>query len=168
MIDVEQKRRRQRNLWPLILTTFAIAYVFSMIPFPPWARHYRPDLISVALVFWCVYQPARVGVVTGWLLGLFLDVMHGNILGQNALAKTVIAYLASRFSLRIQMFPVLQQTIVVGVLLALDQFIIASIRGVMGGFPMDWRYYMASVTGLLFWPWLYLMLGAVRRNIQLR
>ncbi|RTZ58303.1 MAG: rod shape-determining protein MreD [Gammaproteobacteria bacterium] len=147
-----------------ILVSFFLAFSVAMIPFPPWAEVYRPDLVSVVLIFWCVYQPARVGVVSGFASGLILDVMLGSPMGQHALAKSTIAYLASRFHKRISMFPLIQQMIVVGVLVFLDQLISSVIRGMLDNYAINWKYFLGVFVAMLFWPWLFYLFAHLRRR----
>jgi rod shape-determining protein MreD len=53
-----------------------------------------PDLLAVAVVFWNVHQPRRVGVGLAFLLGLLMDVHQGALLGQHALAYTMLSFVA--------------------------------------------------------------------------
>ncbi len=162
MIDARTRHKKRPLL--NILASFFLAFSVAMIPFPSWAETYRPDLVSVVLIFWCVYQPARVGVVSGFASGLVMDVMLGSPMGQHALAKTVIAYLASRFHKRISMFPLIQQTVVAGVLVFLDQLISSLIRGMLDNYAVNWKYFLGVLVAMLFWPWLYYLFAHLRRR----
>ena len=53
-----------------------------------------PDFVALVLVFWCVHQPRLVGLGAAWLLGLLMDVGNGVLLGQHALAYSVLAFAA--------------------------------------------------------------------------
>ena len=53
-----------------------------------------PDLLAVALVFWSVHQPLRIGVGVAFAFGLLIDVQQGALLGQHALAYTVLGYVS--------------------------------------------------------------------------
>ena len=69
--------------------TLLAALVLEMVPL---GRHpAAPDLLAVVLVFWVVYQPRRVGVGLGFVFGLLVDVHSGAVLGQHALAYTVLS-----------------------------------------------------------------------------
>ena len=50
-----------------------------------------PDLLALVLVFWNVHQPRRVGVGLAFMFGLLMDVHQGALLGQHALAYTLLA-----------------------------------------------------------------------------
>ena len=63
-----------------------------------------PDLLAVALVFWNVHQPRRVGVGFAFAFGLVMDVHQGAVLGQHALAYTLLSYLAITVHRRVLWF----------------------------------------------------------------
>jgi rod shape-determining protein MreD len=58
----------------------------------------QPDLLIVPLFFLCVRIGGVPAVFTGFLLGLTQDFYSPQILGQNALAKSIIAYFAGLFN----------------------------------------------------------------------
>jgi rod shape-determining protein MreD len=56
-----------------------------------------PDLFII-LVVWITLKEGRfTGLLTGFAVGLFLDVISADIIGTNALAKTIAAFIASFF-----------------------------------------------------------------------
>ena len=57
----------------VILLTFIAALLLTVIPLPDWARYLRPDWVGLVLIYWCMALPDRVGVTTGWLMGLMVD-----------------------------------------------------------------------------------------------
>ncbi len=58
----------------------------------------QPDLIVVALFFLCLKYGVLPGVYTGFFLGLSLDLYSPLLLGQHALAKTVIGFFMGLFN----------------------------------------------------------------------
>ena len=96
-----------------ILVSFLVAMILTSLPLPEGAIIYRPDWMALALIYWCMALPERIGIFTGWLLGLVLDVMYGSLLGQNAMALSIIAYLVNILHLRVRMFPLWQQSVMV-------------------------------------------------------
>ena len=67
-----------------------------------------PDFVALVLAFWCVRQPRLVGIGIAWLLGLLIDVGNGVLLGQHALAYSVLAFGAIALSRRILWFPLVE------------------------------------------------------------
>ena len=83
-------------IWFSLLVAFAL----NLVPLGRIVG--MPDFLAVALVFWNVHQPRRVGVGTAFVFGLFMDVHHGALLGQHALVYTVLGYLAVMIHRRLQ------------------------------------------------------------------
>ncbi|GMR03644.1 MAG: rod shape-determining protein MreD [Gammaproteobacteria bacterium] len=149
-----------------IAVTFIVALILNVIPVPVWAEQFRPDWAALILIYWCLATPTRVGVGSGWMVGLALDVLYGSLLGQNALAKALVAYLAVKFHLQLRMFPRWQQAVSVLILLAINQLVVVWIRGVIGQAPDSFSYWLSSIIGMLIWPWLFVILRDVRRRVH--
>jgi len=150
----------------IIYSTFIVAMIFAVMPMPEWAGGFRPDWLALTLIYWCMAAPHRVGVGTGWVAGLLLDVLYGSMLGQHALAKAVIAYLTVRLHLQLRMFPMVQQALSVFALLALNQFIVIWMQSLAGQKPETLAYVTPLVVGAVIWPWLFVILRDVRRRLR--
>lgn len=144
--------------------TFAAALILASMPFPTWAEPFRPDWVGMVLIYWCLAVPERISVGTGWLLGFLQDVLYGSLLGSNALAKSLVAYISVRMHLQIRMFPRWQQAVSVFGLLAANQLLVLWIRGAIGQAPETFSYWTPSVVGGLLWPWLFVILRDARRR----
>jgi len=151
-----------------ILVSFLVAMILTSLPLPEGAIIYRPDWMALALIYWCMALPERIGIFTGWLLGLVLDVMYGSLLGQNAMALSIIAYLVYILHLRVRMFPLWQQSVMVFLLVILHLAISAWIRGIAGQFFVTWTYWMPALTSALVWPFIFIVLRDLRRQISSR
>ena len=110
----------------------------------------------------------RFGVVLGWLVGLFLDVTQGSLLGQNAIALAFVAYLAIKLHLRIRVFPLWQQAMSIFLLIAFYQMLTLWVKGIAGAATHGWSYWLHSLFSMLFWPLVYNALRAVRRRYKVR
>jgi len=98
------------STFPLFITML-IALFLTGVSLPDALLPYWPDWVVLVLIYWGMARPGRVSVMFGWMLGLLVDVMHGSLLGQNALALTMISYIVNIFHLRMRMFPLPQQSI---------------------------------------------------------
>ncbi len=65
-----------------------------------------PDFLAVALVFWNVHQPRRISIGWAFFFGLLMDVHASALLGQHALAYSVLSYFAISMHRRLRWFPV--------------------------------------------------------------
>ena len=102
-----------------------------------WGRAiWTPDLLAIVLVFWTVHQPLRVSIVVAFVFGLLMDVHQGSLLGQHALAYTVLSYLAIAIHRRLLWFTVPSQAAQVLPLFAVAHAVELCTRILSGGnFP---------------------------------
>lgn len=128
---------------------------------------WRPDWLALTLIYWCMATPQRVGVGAGWFSGLLLDAIQFDLLGKNALAMAVVAYLVSQFHLRVRMFPVLQQSLVVLVVICIDIVLVAWIHSIVYQVSIEFGYWKQALMSMLCWPFVYLVLRYLRRRSRI-
>lgn len=110
-----------------------------------------PDWVAVVLAFWCIREPARVGMGAAFVLGILVDVGHGAAMGQHALAYVCLAYLASAFSRRVLWFSTMEQALHVLPMLLLSQLVMLGVRLLAGGEFPGWWWLLSAFTGTLAW-----------------
>jgi rod shape-determining protein MreD len=132
--------------------TVATGLVLAIVPLPDWLDPVRPDLALLAVIYWILTSPRIAGLGYAWLAGLFLDVLHGMVLGQHALGFLVVAFLTHRLQLRMRMFPIPHQAGAVLLLLALYHFIIFWTDGLTGHGYTGWNRWLPVMSGALLWP----------------
>ncbi len=157
---------RRNRTWVIVLS-FLVAFMLTAVPLPDWALSWRPAWIAVVLMYWCIALPQRIGVISGWLLGLILDVMHGSILGQHAFGLAFVAYVGLQYHQRIRVFPLAQQSLFVGMVVFVYLLVMWQIYNVLGSVKYSSTYLLGAVTTTLIWPWAYVILRDVRRRARL-
>lgn len=150
----------------VITITFMVALALTALPLPELARPFRPEWTTLVLVYWCLALPSRVNVGVGWLVGLFVDVISGNLLGQHALALAVVAFVTVKVHKQVRVYPLWQQALSVFVMVALSQLLAVWVKGIIGEAPDSWLYWAPSVTSALLWPWMFIILRDVRRKFR--
>jgi rod shape-determining protein MreD len=146
---------RVKGFW-LVILTFVIALVLSIITLPQWGALFRPAWVPVLLLFWILAFPHRIGLGIAWVLGIMLDVLNGTLIGEHALALVVITWLYLRFYRQIRMFPMMQQAVVVTILIAIYQVLLFWIQSLTGQ-EIESRFFWFPIgTTLLLWPLLCL------------
>jgi len=146
---------------PVIISVI-LALMLAIAPMPDWAQPFRPDWVVITLIYWSTNLPRTYSVGWAWIIGIVLDVAQGTLLGQNALALSLVIYITVKFHLQMRQFPTLQLSATVFALLALYQFILFWINGVAGINAPTVSYWGPVLTGSLLWPLLTLMFGGVR------
>lgn len=147
-----------QNSFFLILTTLIVAFLLTLLPMPGWAVWLRPAWVLMILIYWAMMDPERINVGIAWIVGIFLDVLEGTLLGEHALALTLVVYIVVRMYSRLRMFPLIQQGMSIFLLVLLYQFILFCIQGFLGALPSSWLYWSSSLTSMLLWPWVYSIL----------
>lgn len=147
---------RPARVWYVWLT-FLLAIVLNFMPTAQYVG--VPDWVALALAFWSVREPRKVGMFTGFILGLMMDVADGSLLGQHPLAYTLLAFLAAGLSRRILWFSMPKQAMQVLPLLLVSQVVVIIVRLIGGAEFPGWPMFLSSVTAALLWtPLTYILL----------
>ena len=133
-----------------ILASLAAALLLNFLPWDNIAL--VPDFVALVLAFWCVRQPRLVGLGAAWLLGLLTDVGNGVLLGQHALAYSLLAFAAITLSRRILWFPLWSQALHVAALLLFAQGVSALVRLAAGADFPGWSIATGPLIGAVLWP----------------
>ncbi len=145
-----------------IAFSLLVAMGLEMLPVGRYAA--SPDLLALVLVFWNVHQPRRVSVGVGFVLGLVMDVHEGAVLGQHALAYTLLSFLAVTIHRRVLWFSVPEQALQVLPLFALAHLVAMAARMLVGGMFPGWLVMLAPLAEALLWPLaVWLLLAPQRR-----
>jgi len=96
--------------------------------------------------------------------GLALDVMQFTLLGQQALSKCIIAFIASRFASDIRTMAIPHQLVFVLILLVFDVVIVSIVQAIFLQSVVDWRAGASALTSLLLWPLITRAFGVVGRR----
>jgi rod shape-determining protein MreD len=142
--------------------TLLFALAFNLLPFG--REPAMPDLLALVLVFWNVHQPRRVGVGMAFFFGLLMDVHEGALLGQHALAYTLLAFFAITMHRRLRWFSLLAQAVQVLPLLAGAHLVSLVLRLIAGGMLPGWELLLSPLFEALLWlPATWLLLAPQRR-----
>ncbi|GGY80285.1 rod shape-determining protein MreD [Pseudoduganella plicata] len=145
-----------------IAFSLLIAFLLNLLP---WGRFIgAPDFVALALVFWGIHQPRKVGIGTAFCLGLLMDVHDATLLGENALAYTLLSYFAIMMHRRVLWFPLTTQAVHVLPLLLLAQAVQLLVRFVVTGKFPGWFYFLESVVSAILWPFVTMLLLAPQRR----
>jgi rod shape-determining protein MreD len=119
-----------------------------------------PDFVALVLAFWCVRQPRLVGIGIGWSVGLISDAGNGVLLGQHALAYSLLAFLSVWLSRRILWFGPGLQALHVAIMLLVAEGATVVVRLAAGDQFPGWAVAVGPLVGAALWPvvsWLLLL-----------
>ena len=137
--------------------TLLIALAINFVPLG--RAPLMPDMVALVLVFWNVHQSRRVGVGLAFLFGLVMDVHASAVLGQHALAYTLLSYFAITIHRRLLWFTVPSQAVQILPLFLAAHAVSLIVRMIAGGMFPGWQVLLAPVFEALLWPlatWLLL------------
>ena len=102
------------NSYALLFATVFGALLLSAarLPFdaPDWLRSLGPDWVLAVVLYWAVIAPRRLGLLSAWLIGVLLDVLHSDLLGLHGLVFALATFAATRLQPRLALFSLAQRT----------------------------------------------------------
>jgi rod shape-determining protein MreD len=145
-----------------IAFSLAVAFMLNLLP---WGHLPGvPDFVALVVVFWSIHQPRKVGIGLAFCMGLLMDVHDATLLGENALAYTLLSYFAIMIHRRVLWFPVGVQALHVLPLLLVTQVVQMLVRVIISGRFPGWSYFLESFTTALLWPLVSALLLAPQRR----
>lgn len=155
------------GLVPLLLSYLA-ALVLMVLPLPSVLEVWRPDWISLLLIYWLMAIPHRVGFVTVLMLGLLTDILMGSGFGIYTIALVAVAYPVLRHFQRLRNQSMLQLTVFVGLLVLAKRMIVYQLEHMLNDAVFNLPYLYPVITSMLAWPWVYLLLRKYRQTYAIR
>jgi len=136
---------------PMALSAL-VALALAVIPLPAVLEAFRPDFLVLVVFYWAIESPRAGGLTLAFVAGLALDVIRGVVLGQHALALTLMAAWAMHLRLRIRVFSTLSQCLTIFALLTGYQFVLFWVDGATGNPVTTFGRWLAPIVGALLWP----------------
>ena len=158
---------RRNSRWPIWLVLL-IATTLVSVPLPDSMTPFRPAWATLAVIYWIMMWPRMFGIGSAWIVGIILDILQGELMGQHAMALSVVAYLTLRFHLQIRFFPLWQLTATVFALLAIEAFILFWIDGVAGNPAVGLGRWTQVVAGAVLWPPVMALMDRIRERVERR
>ncbi len=136
---------------PMALSSL-VALALAILPLPAVLAAFRPDFLVLVVFYWSIEAPLAGGLTLAFVAGLALDMIHGVVLGQHALALTLMAAWATHLRLRLRVFSILSQCLTIFALLTGYQFVLFWVDGATGNPVTTFGRWLAPVIGALLWP----------------
>lgn len=148
-----------------IAFTLVLAFVLNVLP---WGKiTWIPDFLGLVLVFWNIHQPRKVGIGIAFLFGLIMDVHDGSLLGEHALAYTILSYGAISLHRRVPFFGASGQMVHLLPLFLVSRLVILLVRLALGAPTPGWSFLYPALTSALLWPLAdWLLLAPQRRAYE--
>jgi rod shape-determining protein MreD len=130
----------------------ALAFFWNAMPWSAAAQLLRPDLLLLALLFWALHEPHRVGLGTAFALGLLMDVAGATELGEHALSYVAATFTAQALRVRVLKFRLMLQAVHLAGFVLLERLVALIVNLVMGHAVSGVMVAAQTVGALLCWP----------------
>ncbi len=141
-----------------VAASLIVTLILNFLPLQGDVLLLRPDFLVLALAYWSINYPHKMGMSIAFSMGLLMDVGNAGVLGQHALAYSVVIYLTQVFGRRLRLFNPLRQAPQIALILLMMQWVIVLVAVLSDALLPDWQYYLSIVTGALLWaPASYLL-----------
>jgi rod shape-determining protein MreD len=145
-----------------IILTIGLAMCLRIAPWPGFMADINPDWVLLALIYWSLAVPERVGIFHAWSVGLLTDVLTGRVFGQYALAYSLIIYCCLMLHKRLRQFPWIQQGLFIFFCLLFSQVLLFWLKNIQHPAQLHASFWLPVFTGTLCWPLVYTALRRVR------
>lgn len=142
------------------------ALVLHTLPLPFDWRWYRPELPLLVLFYWVLALPHRVGIFSAAMTGFAVDLLEGNLLGGLALGAVASTLIILFTYQRVRQFSLLQQSAIMGALVALALLLESWSQQLMNVPAPDYKLWLAAAIAAPTWPILRKILRSLRRYFE--
>jgi rod shape-determining protein MreD len=145
-----------------ILVTIIISLCLRIAPWQGDMALLNPDWTLLALIYWTLAIPERIGIFHAWGLGILTDVLTGQLFGQYALSYSIASYMCLKRHKRLRQFPLLQQALFIFICLFLSQALLFLIKNLHSPAQLHVIFWLPTIIGTLCWPLVYNVLRYIR------
>ncbi|AKH68849.1 rod shape-determining protein MreD [Spongiibacter sp. IMCC21906] len=134
-----------------IALTLLLALLLSIVPIDGVLAWARPHYLMVVLAYWVLVLPERIGVIVAFLCGFLLDILLGDVLGENAFSLAVIAYILQVSYQRLRMFSIVKQAGLIAMLSGFHVLVGQWAQGLNGGTQFHWLAFLPVFSTAFLW-----------------
>jgi rod shape-determining protein MreD len=128
----------------LLIGSFILSFMLDIIPLPGNFIFLRPEFTLVVLIYWVLYLPRDYNIGLGFIVGIFLDLLSGTVLGEHAIIFVLISYFLALFHRQIRFYSVAQQMLMILGLIVFDKTILLAM-GHFSGEKVPLFFYLLSI-----------------------
>ncbi len=136
----------------ILILSLLLSLMMILAPLPEELLSANPSWCLLTLLFWTYGNPRLVNVGVAWGIGIIMDGLTGSLLGLHAFSFVIVVYLFDCFYRRFHMFHVLQQSLAIGILVAVNFIIILCVKHTLTANITVWSIMLGAGTSALCWP----------------
>jgi rod shape-determining protein MreD len=139
----------------VIITVF-IGMCFTIAPWYFGRTWFYPSWVLMILVFWLIFFQNYLNLFVFWVVGLFMDVLTGTLMGQTAFIFVLTAYSMMRFLNRFISYTLWRQSIFWIILSTMNALVIYCTNALTGNVSFYISYCSTILLNALLWPAIFL------------
>ncbi len=147
----------------LLFQLVVIASLLSAISLPDIIQNTVPFWMLIFFTYWLIHAETKAVYTFALLLGLLLDLIHGDVFGQNALALIGGSFFIQSVKKSFYVSNLSTQQVYVFVASVIYLFITISVHWIIQGFDFSLLLFLAPFTGAILWPIVSFFLGKLKR-----
>lgn len=133
-----------------VAITLFLSWLLNLLPWGRWPG--VPDFFALCLMYWSLQTPMRLGMTIGLIGGVLLDAHHATLLGEHAVAYTLMVYWVSVLRSRLVRFSPWEQIFHIFPVMLLASGIAIGARWLLIGTAPGWWWVADTVVAALLWP----------------
>ncbi|MDU8924086.1 rod shape-determining protein MreD [Pasteurellaceae bacterium LIM206] len=151
----------------VVLGTFIIALVLEIAPWPNGFHSFKPAWLVLVLTYWILALPTKVNIGTSFLMGIVWDVVLGTVLGVHALVLSSCAYVIAKYHQILRNLSLWQQSLLVVLLVFFVRVAIFLLEFFIHSAVFNPQEIFGALISGILWPWVFLLLRKIRRQVRL-
>lgn len=152
----------------ILIAIFVIAFVLEIMPWPVGFQGFRPMWVVLVLLYWTLALPNKINVGTAFVTGIVWDLVLGSILGIHALVLSIAIYFVAKYHLILRNLSLWLQSILVMLYCLLIRWAIFFIEWALHSAEFNSQEIFGAVFSGVLWPWVFLLMRQIRRQLRLR
>ena len=155
---MDKKTTPKHSSYWLFFFVIFIALFLEIVSFPDSMELFRPDFITLALIFFTIFDPRRINFGHAWVCGLILDLLVGAPLGVNALICASQLYLIHSQFKRFSNYVIYQQALIILVINCIAHVAVYWLEHLLGAGNYHVNFLATALSTAIMWPFVALLL----------
>ncbi|EXI61794.1 rod shape-determining protein MreD [Mannheimia granulomatis] len=152
----------------VLIAIFVVSFVLEIMPWPIGFQGLRPNWIVLVLIYWVLALPDKISVGTAFIAGIVWDLILGSILGIHALILSIAIYFVAKYHLILRNLSLWLQSLLVIAYIILIRCSIFIIEFLLHRAEFNSQELLGAVISGILWPWIFLLMRHIRRQLRLR
>lgn len=152
----------------VLIAIFVVSFVLEIMPWPVGFQGLRPSWITLVLLYWALALPDKISVGTAFVAGIVWDLILGSILGIHALVLSVAIYFVAKYHLILRNLSLWLQSLLVIAYVILIRLAIFIVEYLLHRAEFNSQEILGAVISGVLWPWIFLLMRQIRRQLRLR